>query len=103
TGGEDAPASLWRALGEIDGGGAFDAAPLQAWLAAHPDRAADPLALLAALDRVQREPDCTDCRARLRALLWPLVAPPPAAPVPRNAPDAIGRAYLDALRAGGGG
>ena len=57
------------------------------------------LGAIAALDRARRAPDCSDCRLQLRRALWPLLPTPPAASAPRTAPDAGGRAYLDALRA----
>ena len=66
---------------------------------AHAGHATDALALLAASDRVRREPACEDCRRQLRALLWPLLPQPAAAVALRRAPDASGRAYLDALAA----
>ena len=67
-------------------------------LRAHPARAPDPLALQEAIDTLQRKPSCGACRAELRALLWPLLAPPPAAVPRRAAADAQGRRYLDALQ-----
>lgn len=74
-------------------------AALQAWLRRHGQRAADPLALQAAIDAVQRDPACNACRLRLRALLWPLLPTPPAAVARRPTPDAQGQRYLDALDA----
>ena len=72
---------------------------LQAWLRRHGQGAADPLALQAALDALQRDPACKACRGRLRALLWPLLPTPPAAVARRPTPDAQGQRYLDALDA----
>lgn len=95
---EDLPTTLWRQLADGSApGNALDLADLQSWLEAHPGRSADPLAVIAAADAVQREPACDDCRRHLRALLWPLVATPSAAPRPRRDGDAAGRVYLDAL------
>ncbi|WP_132999848.1 hypothetical protein [Luteimonas arsenica] len=94
---EDVPAALWRALAAPDSED-IDLAVLQSWLAANDDRSSDPLAVMAAVDAVQRDPGCEACRRRLRALLWPLATPPPAAPRLRPESDAAGRAYLDALR-----
>ncbi len=74
-------------------------AALQAWLRQHGQRAADPLALQAALDALQRDPACAACRQHLRALLWPLLPTPPAAVARRPAPGAQGQRYLDALDA----
>ena len=76
----------------------IDTTALQRWLRAHPARAPDPLALQEAIDTLQRKPSCGACRAELRALLWPLLAPPPAAVPRRAAADAQGRRYLDALQ-----
>lgn len=74
-------------------------AALQAWLRQHGQRAADPLSLQAAIDEVRRDPACSACRQRLRALLWPLLPTPPAAAARRPTPDAQGQRYLDALDA----
>lgn len=96
--GHDATAAplvrLWQAL---DTGAPPD------WDAALRDlRAAGPagartLDVLAALDRARREPDCAECRERLRAALWPLLPTPTAQVAPRAAADAAGAAYLQAL------
>lgn len=99
-----APARVWEALAEVPGPAAaplpLDA--LEAWLRNNEARVADPLALVAAIDAVRQEPECRPCRARLRGLVWTAL-PRPAARVPRReAGDAAGRRYLDALRAGGG-
>ncbi|NCT68764.1 MAG: DUF4175 domain-containing protein [Rhodanobacteraceae bacterium] len=88
-------AQLWQALAD---GGTPDWAAATSWLRAHQARTPDALGVLAALDAAQRDPACADCRARLRDLLWPLLPTPAAATAPRAAPDAAGRAYLDALR-----
>lgn len=93
--------ALWQ---QIDGtpAQAFSTqslAALQAWLHRHGQRAADLLALQVAIDALQRDPACAACRQRLRALLWPLLATPPAAVARRPAPDAQGQRYLDALDA----
>jgi hypothetical protein len=96
--GEDIPATLWRALAAGSGEDTIDLSALQAWLAANGDRGTDPLAVMAAVDAVQRDPGCDDCRRRLRALLWPLATPPLAAPRMRAEAEATGEAYLDALR-----
>lgn len=60
------------------------------------------LDVLAALDRAQHEPDCAECRQRLRAALWPLLPTPAAQVLPREAADAAGATYLDALPAAAG-
>ena len=100
--GEDVPAALWRALAGPSPGAIIDLDALQAWLASDEARGGDPLAVMAAVDAVRVDPACADCVARLRALLWPLVTPPPAAPRLRREADATGRAYLDALHAEAG-
>lgn len=89
--------ATWDALGR---GTPIDGPALRAWVRAHPAQVADALGLLAAVDRVERAPDCGDCRESLKALLWPLLPLPPSAVTPRLAPDAAGRAYLDALGSG---
>lgn len=114
-------ADAWRALAAApdtgapaaDGAGTNPAPDLDAlrrWLAnggggagetGERDVGGDPLALAAAIDRLQREPGCAPCRARLRALLWPMLQRPPAAPAARAAGGAQGRAYLEALQSNG--
>ena len=71
---------------------------LERWVRAHSSKLPDALALLAASDRVRRDPACDECRRQLRSLLWPLLPQPATAVQSRIAPDAVGRAYLDALR-----
>ena len=85
------PAATWRAL--ATGPVRLDA--LERWLrgAAVPDR----LALASAIDTVRREPACAGCRARLRRLLWAALPRPVPKVARRNAADAQGRRYLDAL------
>lgn len=85
--------ALWRALGEP--GAALEIESFEDWLRDH--EAATDLKLAQALESVRAEPDCVECRAQLRALLWPLL--PPARPLAgsREAPDAEGEAWLRAL------
>ncbi|PIB91865.1 DUF4175 family protein [Caulobacter sp. FWC2] len=94
----DTPAvDVWRALGDRPNA----PLPLEAlarWVNANKKRLADPLALSAAIDTVRNEPQCQDCRRKLRALLWTALERPPAAVHRRDAADARGRRYLDALR-----
>jgi hypothetical protein len=95
--------SLWRALGpQASASGDASVAEsldgLESWLRRHPDRAPDALSLYAAIDALRRQPGCVDCRTGLRDLLWPLLPRPPAAALRREAADAQGRRYLDALR-----
>ncbi|GAB2489582.1 hypothetical protein [Arenimonas alkanexedens] len=94
---EPSPAlPLWQAL--ADPGRHTQALDdFAAWLGENESRVGDPLSLVAAIDALRRDPDCDDCRATLRARLWPLL-PQDAAMTPARAPaDDRGRAYLDAL------
>ncbi len=97
----DPVADAWRALAPD---AALDAAALSAQLdalarstATQAARGGDPLTIAAAIDALRRDPACRDCRARLRAALWPLLARPPGAPEARTSGDRSGDAYLDAL------
>lgn len=94
--------ALWRVLERAEGGvpAAEVAAAIdgfERWLAENPAALSDPLALLAALDPLRRDPGCAECAERVEALLWPLLPVPAAAVDLRTAPDPAGRAYLDAL------
>ena len=93
--------ALWQAL--APGSAAVPAARLDAfgrWLGAHETQLDAPLDLAAALEQYRADPACAECQQRLRALLWSAVAAPPARPLPRRAPDAAGRRYLEVLSAG---
>jgi hypothetical protein len=92
-------AALWRAL---SAGGEPDWDTAVAWLREREASLPDALGALAAIDRARRDPACVPCRASLRDVLWPLLPVPATAGAPRAAPDAAGRAYLDALRPEGG-
>ncbi len=81
----------------LERGQPIDPAPLKQWLAQEPAPVDDPLDLLAAIDRIERDPDCADCARRLHALLWPLLPLPPAQAELRETPSAIGRHYLRTL------
>jgi len=94
--GDEAVIALYRAAAS---GEPIDAAALQDWLHAHPDATPDALGLIAAADRVRRDPSCESCRRELQAGLWPLLPPPPTAIAPRSGADAAGAAYLNALSA----
>ncbi len=87
--------ALWQAL---DAHADLDMASLERWVRARASTLPDALALLAASDRVRHDPACAECRRQLRRLLWPLLPQPATAVESRIAPDAAGRAYLDALR-----
>jgi hypothetical protein len=99
----DGPAAdAWRALGQgpeaVRGPVALEA--LERWIGANSGRLPDPLSLTGAVDAVRRDPDCADCRRRLRALLWTAMERPPASLDRRRPADAAGARYLGAL--GGG-
>ena len=100
---DDPPAlPLWQALGD-DAPGAVDPAVIDAfaeWLRDREASVDDALGLVAALDAVRAAPDCDDCRATLRAKLWPLLPGPTPAPLGRARADAEGAAYLQALPRG---
>lgn len=89
-------AALWQAL---EGAGTPDTTAFERWLAPRSAEVPDALGLVQALDALRREPGCARCRSALRDRLWPLLPTPPAATRARPAPDAAGRAYLDALDA----
>ncbi|WP_426040252.1 DUF4175 family protein [Brevundimonas sp. TWP2-3-4b1] len=93
-------ADAWRALEERPGStsAALALGALDRWARENGGRLADPLALRAAIDTVRNEPACLDCRRRLRALLWTALQRPAPSPGRREAPDARGQRYLDALR-----
>ena len=93
---------LWRALGD-EATDAIEPAVLDsfaAWLRDHESAVDDALGLVAALDAVRAAPDCDDCRASLRAKLWPLLPGATPAPLGRARADAEGAAYLQALTHG---
>ncbi len=94
--GESPALPLWQVLAQGgDDGQALD--EFANWLTDNEARVDDPLSLVAAIDALRRDPDCADCRATLRARLWPLL-PREAAMAPARPPaDARGQAYLDAL------
>jgi hypothetical protein len=96
----DSPAVMaWRALGQTGPAAAppnLDA--LTRWVGANAARLPDALSISAAIDTVRNEPQCQDCRRKLRALLWTALERPTPG-VQRRAPvDPRGRLYLDALR-----
>lgn len=99
---DDAPAELWRALGAPSGAAPdnLDASmdALQRWLRDNQSRVPDPLAISAAIDAVQREPGCAECRQSLRALLWSAMARPAAKVQRRAQADAAGQRYLRSLQ-----
>ncbi|MEH3159323.1 MAG: DUF4175 domain-containing protein [Sphingomonas taxi] len=89
------PAAIWRTLDGAQHAAALDAAAR--WLARNGDRVPDPLALAGAIDTLRRRPGCEPCRAALRGALWQALPRPAAGMARRDAGDAVGRRYLDAL------
>ncbi len=95
--GDNTVVDAWTALSTADGKVDLDA--LSRWLDAHPTAWPDPLDVIAAIDDVRQQPDCQPCRMRLRDQLWPALQRPLGPAARRNAADATGRRYLDALTA----
>jgi hypothetical protein len=94
----DSPAVMaWRALGDT-GAGALNLDALTRWVGANAGRLPDALSLSAAIDTVRNEPQCQDCRRKLRALLWTALERPTPGVQRRLPVDPRGRRYLDALR-----
>ncbi len=96
------PAQLWRALAPTPGVTATSSdlplESLERWLRDNEARVPDPLVWAGAIDALRREPACAACRDNLRALLWTALSRPPAQVPRRDADDARGQRYLDALR-----
>lgn len=95
--GDAVVANAWHALASTDENIDLDA--LSRWLDAHPNAAPDPLDVVAAIDALRQQPDCRACRNELRAQLWPALRRAEGPPARRNAADATGRRYLEALSA----
>ena len=94
---DQAIVQVWQQL--ADPGSAPDLDALTQWLRRNEARLPDPLSLAAAIETLRITPDCADCHQALRAQLWrALLRPLPQVPR-RNAPDAMGQRYLDALEA----
>jgi hypothetical protein len=86
----------WQAL---HGEAALPIDAMADWLQAPPEALADPLAALAELDALRRDPGCQPCRRRLADLLWPQLPQPAAGALPRADGGASGARYLEALEA----
>lgn len=93
---DEVVASAWAAHAS---GAAVDVAALRAWARAHESALSDPLGWFDALDRLEREPSCAECREALGRLLWSALPTAPARARPRDEPDRAGRAYLESLEA----
>lgn len=71
------------------------------WLLDNRAQLDDPMALLGAIDALQRVPACVECAVALRAALWPQLALPAARVKLRNGMDEAGARYLQRLGAQG--
>lgn len=79
---EDAPLlAFWQSL---DAPAPPKTADLKTWMADHGDRLPDALGLKVALAEMESRPDCRSCREAVKALLWPVLAKPPAVPKARR-------------------
>lgn len=79
---EDAPLLVfWQSLDAAD---RLETADLKRWMADHGDRLPDALGLKVALAEMESRPDCRSCREAVKALLWPVLAKPPAMPKARR-------------------
>ncbi|CAM0125543.1 Membrane protein [Stenotrophomonas maltophilia] len=87
----------WQRLGDDNGAPDLDA--LAAWQQRNAAYLPDALDLAAAIEQLRIEPDCIDCRQRLRAQLWRALQRPLPQAMRRSAADAMGQRYLDALEA----
>lgn len=85
----------WQRLGDGDGTPDLDA--LATWQQRNAAFLPDALDLAAAIEQLRIEPDCSDCRQRLRAQLWRALQRPLPQVMRRTAIDAMGQRYLDAL------
>ncbi len=92
---DPAVVEAWQRLGDGDGTPDLDA--LAAWQQRNGPFLPDALDLAAAIEQLRIEPDCSDCRQRLRAQLWRALQRPLPQVMRRTAPDAMGQRYLDAL------
>ncbi|WP_295571332.1 hypothetical protein [uncultured Stenotrophomonas sp.] len=87
----------WQRLGDGDGTPDLDA--LATWQQRNAAFLPDALDLAAAIEQLRIEPDCSDCRQRLRAQLWRALQRPLPQVMRRTVTDAMGQRYLDALEA----
>ncbi len=87
----------WQRLGDGDDTPDLDA--LATWQQRNAAFLPDALDLAAAIEQLRIEPDCSDCRQRLRAQLWRALQRPLPQVMRRTATDAMGQRYLDAVEA----
>ena len=87
----------WQRLGDGDGTPDLDA--LARWQQRNAAFLPDALDLAAAIEQLRIEPDCSDCRQRLRTQLWRALQRPLPQVMRRSAANAMGQRYLDALEA----
>ena len=91
--------TLWSALAERPS--PLDPALISAveqWVAEQGEGLSGGLELLAALDRLSRDPACSECAAALRERLWPLLQAPVAGVTQRRGDKESGAVYLRALQ-----
>ncbi|HEX7804447.1 MAG TPA: hypothetical protein VF471_17020 [Pseudoxanthomonas sp.] len=91
-----APAQAWKLLA-VSSANDLPLDALERWLGANQSRVSDPLAFVAAIDAVRRDPACAPCRGALRGLLWSVLPRPPAAVLRRGDEGESGRRYLQSL------
>jgi len=94
---DQAIVQVWQQL--ADPASAPDLDALTHWLRRNEARLPDPLSLAAAIETLRITPDCANCHQALRAQLWRALLRPLPQVARRNAPDAMGQRYLDALEA----
>ena len=94
---DQAIVQVWQQL--ADPASAPDLDALTHWLRRNEARLPDPLSLAGAIETLRITPDCADCHQALRAQLWRALLRPLPQVARRNAPDAMGQRYLDALEA----
>ncbi|MGF6418860.1 hypothetical protein ABH900_002363 [Stenotrophomonas sp. AN71] len=87
----------WQRLGDDTGTPDLDA--LASWQQRNAAYLPDALDLAAAIEQLRIEPECADCRQRLRAQVWRALQRPLPQAMRRGAADAMGQRYLDALEA----
>ncbi len=95
---------FWQSLNQLELGSApkNEAAPdfsaFRNWMRTNPSRSPDSLGLLAALDALEKQPDCKACLIEMKTQLWPMLPKPPASPQRRNISKPDAQKYLDALQ-----